>query len=637
MKIKTKKFFLFLLVLMIFSTTVFGALATSLAFVNGQDEYLAGQIARFTFYTPAPGPAMLTLEDGQGNTLAMIEENFPAKSGNNNIEWPLSIDDSPLDPGTYVLKVALGTDNATQEISIVDGAPLVLSEQGQDTVTSSTPADGQEAHQQNNDVTLPSAHPADLTGYQLIPSEASLPKYAPSDYSPYDCEHENCFWKLPMGEMNEQAIWDAMMQPITVVKATRDTAADRQSFYIYEQPDEDATPIADVTAVSQGLHVLKTLDNGWSLVEGYSSSFHKSKIKNYAGFFQGYIKTSRLETKQPSDKYGLLIDKLTQKMYVLEDGKIISELLISTGLPNNKQPYNETPAGDYLVVSWTGGFYSGNMYCDMALRINAGILLHEVPCLFNADGSRNYAPFEPLLGSKASHGCIRIQRALTPENTNMRWLWDNLKMNTRVFIWEDKGRLREIPAADTPLYYNPDGGKNYHGDAYCSNVRDKYLPLSPFTYGQLNEEPYHSLTPCTNCNPPMRREKIEALNAQNALVVHDGAEKPLATITSDTRVYYNPDGGMYYHREENCPTVNKKYLPLTALLYSQLDEELFSSLAPCANCLPPQRNLEIVEAAKAKQAAALQNPLSEGEVNSSAATGEEETGDSSQGGEITFN
>ena len=170
---------------------------------------------------------------------------------------------------------------------------------------------------------------------------------APGDYSTHTCDHEVCYWKLPMGEMDEAAIWDVMMQPMTVVKGEHQ----RQIVKVYSQPDTESEPVGEVTCISQGVHVLETLDNGWSLIECYSSSAAKSKVKVFAQQIQGYIQTDRLEVKEPAQRYGLLLDKLTQKMYVFEEGQIIGELLISTGLVNKKQPFNETPAGEFMTVS----------------------------------------------------------------------------------------------------------------------------------------------------------------------------------------------------------------------------------------------------------------------------------------------
>ena len=61
------------------------------------------------------------------------------------------------------------------------------------------------------------------------------------------------------------------------------------------------------------------------------------------------------------------------------------------------------------------------------------------------------------------------------------------------------------PNAKTKLYYNKDGGKKYHADAYCPSVAQKYQPLSgSFTYKDINKSPYTRLEPCEKCEAPHR-------------------------------------------------------------------------------------------------------------------------------------
>lgn len=328
----------------------------------------------------------------------------------------------------------------------------------------------------------------------------------PSDFSPYSCDDLACFWHLPMGEMNEAAIWEALMKPMTVLKGDQ-----RQIVKIYEEPDLKSTPVGEVTCESQGLHILETRDDGWALVEVYSSSSSKSKVKVFSTQVQGYIKTDKFVVKEPNQEYGIVLDKLAQRMYIFKDGKFFSELLISTGIPNTDDPYNETPAGEYMIVSRSGGFWSGNMYCDMGMRINAGILIHEVPCLIREDGVRNYAPFETALGRKASHGCVRVQRVENAQGVNMAWIWKNIKLNTKVLIWDDVGRPIPLPDFDLPVYYNANGGQYYHLDQNCPSVKDKYLPLTHIVYGELDEK-FPKLTPCSKCLPPMKMSEIDSLN-----------------------------------------------------------------------------------------------------------------------------
>jgi hypothetical protein len=98
----------------------------------------------------------------------------------------------------------------------------------------------------------------------------------------------------------------------------------------------------------------------------------------------------------------------------------------------------------------------------------------------------------------------------------MRWIWNNMKdkMKTRLIIWEDwQGRQMAIPDAQTPLYYNPKGGKDYHDSPTCYGVTDKYEPMPAFTYGELEADAYKKLKVCVYCNPPLREATIAEKNA----------------------------------------------------------------------------------------------------------------------------
>lgn len=62
-------------------------------------------------------------------------------------------------------------------------------------------------------------------------------------------------------------------------------------------------------------------------------------------------------------------------------------------------------------------------------------------------------------------------------------------------------------AAEGPsqtLYYNPNGGTRYHINPDCPDVGEKYKPMATFTFGQINDSPYSSLSPCNRCGAPRR-------------------------------------------------------------------------------------------------------------------------------------
>lgn len=331
-----------------------------------------------------------------------------------------------------------------------------------------------------------------------------------------------CFWTLPVEQMNEAAIWSVMIQPMVVIDGGQ-----KEQYLLRKTPNESTernNVIAEITCASQGVHVIEHLDNGWSLIEAYNSSYGDSYNKRgHHGFgytddlVQGYVKTSLLKTVTPRTDYGLLIDKLYQKMYIFSNGNCIGELKVSTGLNNETQSWNETPSGEYIMISRMGGFPAGNLWCSYGMRINDGCAIHEVPYIGNGEtpvNLRDYSSTNSQLGKKASHGCIRVQREKNDQGQNIKWLWENIKVGTKVLIWDDTGRYMMYPSDDMPLYYNPNNGKYYHEDQYCSSVKNRYLPLCEINYGRLDTE-FNHLEPCIRCAKIMKKSEIDGLNKSN--------------------------------------------------------------------------------------------------------------------------
>ena len=350
-----------------------------------------------------------------------------------------------------------------------------------------------------------------LTVFLIFFVSASLAEEAitPAYRSTYRPGHEACYWCTPMDIHDEEAVWAMLTAPITVIDAGQ-----KDQVILYAEPDKNSEQLGVITGASQAVHVLEKNKDGWALVETYSSSFHDSKVKNWNQFVTGYVQSGKLKEKKVNQDYGIVIDKLTQTLYIFHDGLLMSTLAVSTGLYNDKQPYNETRSGEFIIVSRVGDFRSDNLICAMGLRFNSGDLLHEVPHTKNGDGSKNYKNTEPKLGTRSSHGCIRVQRLKNQDGINMKWIWDNIKNGTKVVIWEDyQGRQVEIPADDTLLYYNPNGGSNYHTEHDCRGIKEKYwMQMESFTYGELEDDKFASLTPCPYCQPPRRLAELEEIN-----------------------------------------------------------------------------------------------------------------------------
>lgn len=346
---------------------------------------------------------------------------------------------------------------------------------------------------------------------ESAPAEAAA--VTPALRSAYHPGHTACYWCTPMDITDEAAVWAMLTAPVTVVDIGQ-----KEQLIVRAAPSNDSEGIAVVTGASQAVHVLETRDDGWALVELYSSSFHDSKVKNWNAFVTGYLPAGKLKTREVNQTYGMVLDKLSQKLYIFKEGHLFTTLLASTGLYNERQPYNETRSGEFIIISRVGDFKSDNLVCGMGLRFNSGDLLHEVPHTVNADGSKNYKNCEPKLGSRASHGCVRIQRRKNADGINMAWIWNNIKVGTKLVIWEDyQGRQLPLPDPGLTLYYNPNGGSNYHAVADCGGVKDQYLPLTPFSYGELETGVFAKLTPCAYCTPEKRLSEIEQINREHLL------------------------------------------------------------------------------------------------------------------------
>ena len=68
---------------------------------------------------------------------------------------------------------------------------------------------------------------------------------------------------------------------------------------------------------------------------------------------------------------------------------------------------------------------------------------------------------------------------------------------------------------------------------------------------------------------------------------------PRTTVTpippDSTLLYYNANGGKYYHADPECIAVNTKYLPMATFTFGELGNKPYSSLQPCLKCNAPTR------------------------------------------------
>ena len=236
------------------------------------------------------------------------------------------------------------------------------------------------------------------------------------------------YWGLTAGSTDAE-IWAAITRTMTSVDV-----GESESAYIYNSTETDRKQLGTVSGLTQGLNVVKALDNGWSLVEAY---------RNEDGaFVRGYIRSNKLRTVVPNQAYGIVIDKVTQKLTVWKDGAPIGSCSVSTGLPTPKYLLRETPAGEFITATRRGTTeYYGKGYCLYTIRINGVYHIAEIPTT-KKNGS-DFSLLEGSLGEKATRGYICIAHdASTDGGINAEWIWNMTTENkkVKVLILDDKDR-----------------------------------------------------------------------------------------------------------------------------------------------------------------------------------------------------
>ena len=518
-----------------------------------------------TVTVPADGAVDLLLTDEAGEQVSVVALNRPAEAGVNTLYWNGTWQGVPAPEGDWKLKLKQGEQSAETAVTVGSLVPCLVgvslteenamkgessalrwfaTEAGRLTVRLEgaeqpllertvsagwgetalpawqsmgetalvlrlTGADGMESEPVRLAVAVGG------TIFDRWPEHPKATAFTPSWGSPWQGKDETLnYWTLPMDITDTEAVWAVLTAPVTVVDNGR-TNAERLQVVLRKEPRSDSAGVGVVTCITQSVHVLERGEE-WSLVECYSSSFHDSSVKNWNALVQGYLPTAYLKETVPDQTLGMVVDKLTQKLYLFRNGELYDVLQVSTGLANDRQPYNETRSGEFLLHSWVGAIVSDDVVGRLAIRFNDGDLLHEVPYSLMSDGkTKDFSSTDRKLGTRASHGCIRVQRKQTPKGINHEWIWNNRKRDMKILIWEDwQGRQIPLPAEDQPLYVTTGRNPVYHTSLKCSQLKGaKTLPVS---YGLLQEEAYAGAKRCAACDAPRRPEEIEAINERYA-------------------------------------------------------------------------------------------------------------------------
>ena len=434
-----------------------GALAASanLQLALPTSEVPGGSHTQLTFTTDVPGFLTLTLNGPSGSLTLLDREEVHTAS---NMFDFVAADDSgsPLSVGAYTVSGELidqfgeATGSVSGQLTI--GIPLA--QQTDDEEEDPAPAKGNASASKDTaskdtaskDAATPSA-----------PSSAASAKPASSGKAETGVEYvasnkttlgeqgyeigvgvsdtvdqaDAGYWGLT-ANASDADIWAALTRTMVSVNV-----GESESAYIYNATD-NGRKIGSVSGLSQGLNLIEDLDDGWSVVEAY---------RNEDGaFVRGYIRTNKLRTVEPSNMYGLVIDKAAQTLTVYKNGERIGSCAVSTGLPTVKYLHRETPAGEFITVTRRGTIENSGGYSKYTVRISGNYHLCEIPT--TKKNGKDYSLMADKLGQKASRGNICLAHDESADGgINAEWIWDLTDSNKKikVLVFDDKDRS-SIPA-----------------------------------------------------------------------------------------------------------------------------------------------------------------------------------------------
>ncbi|ABK62636.1 L,D-transpeptidase [Clostridium novyi] len=189
-------------------------------------------------------------------------------------------------------------------------------------------------------------------------------------------------------------------------------AGEGQTIYIKSSPSQRASNVGYFYGSLQGVDILKTVGN-----------YYYIETKDYKSLnnVKGYVLKSQLKTIRPNQTYTITVKLEQQKVYIYKGDSLIKTFTCSTGRDSTP-----TPTGVYVIGSRGSLFYSGSsVICYNWVRWNNNFLFHSV--LYDRNGNLILSEYKKL-GTKASHGCIRLPLG------DVKWIYNNIPSGTAVII-----------------------------------------------------------------------------------------------------------------------------------------------------------------------------------------------------------
>ena len=384
----------------------------SLTLLNREEVHTAGNMFDFVAADDSGSPLSVGAYTVSGELIDQFGEASGSVSGQLTIGIPLAQqtdDEEEEDPAPAKGNASASKDNASKDAA----TPSSPSSSG----SSAAPAKPASSGKTETGVEYVASNKTTLgeQGYEIGVGVSDTVDQADAGY-----------WGLT-ADASDADIWAALTRTMVSVNV-----GESESAYIYNATD-NGKKIGSVSGLSQGLNLIEDLDDGWSVVEAY---------RNEDGaFVRGYIRTNKLRTVEPSNMYGLVVDKAAQTLTVYKNGERIGSCAVSTGLPTVKYLHRETPAGEFITVTRRGTIENSGGYSKYTVRISGNYHLCEIPT--TKKNGRDYSLMADKLGQKASRGNICLAHDESADGgINAEWIWDLTDSNKKikVLVFDDKDR-----------------------------------------------------------------------------------------------------------------------------------------------------------------------------------------------------
>ncbi len=229
---------------------------------------------------------------------------------------------------------------------------------------------------------------------------------------------------MPAPDADDADIWALLQKPRVVVNIPN-----TRKQKIHEHPDSSSRVLGTLSGQTQGVEV-EAIEGRWARIHAWQ---HEDVLP-----VTGYVPLSKLKTVAPNGPYGLVIDKAAQTLTLYENGARIATVPVSTGLATARAPARETAPGAFLTDEHIGTFTSDGSNYAWPIRYDGDNFLHQLGYRV-LERHADYSIQRRQLGSKASHGCVRLpERPDDGGFLDAFWLWTHLPRHTPLLILDDR-------------------------------------------------------------------------------------------------------------------------------------------------------------------------------------------------------